>query len=202
VTAARFEVTQGEQLWDSPYVGYHHISQSVVESYLDIYSGNPLAALRRVPSMRKMMKQSYLDQVHVAQVQIGIVEAIACIEAAADLDAGARRPLLQRARELSQMMRAAGALWSTALGCQFQALSDLIEAPDKAGMELLAHAGQLFQEAGMILYAAGVQARTGELMGGAEGKVLLDQAHAIFEARDVADWVAVLSCHTPRVLGR
>lgn len=202
VTAARFEVTQGEQLWDSPYVGYHHISQSVVESYLDIYSGNPLAALGRVPSMRKMMKQSYLDQVHVAQVQIGIVEAIACIEAAADLDAGARRPLLQRARELSQMMRAAGALWSTALGCQFQALSDLIEAPDKAGMELLAYAGQLFQEAGMILYAAGVQARTGELMGGAEGKVLLDQAHAIFEARDVADWVAVLSCHTPRVLGR
>jgi hypothetical protein len=100
------------------------------------------------------------------------------------------------------MMLSQGATWSTALGFQFDALASLIEAPTKQGIDQLRRAEVLFEDAGMRLHAAGVNGRLGELLGGDEGKELLDECHAVFTQADISDWVASLSCVTPRVLPR
>lgn len=203
IEQAQAEVAEGAARWISPYVSYHHLSEAVVKAYIDVYRGAPRAALERMPKLRVMMKKSYMDQVHVAQVQVGAVEAMACLEAAADERVPSERgALIARARRLAKMMLSQGATWATGLGLQFQALSDLIEAPSAEGIEQLRQAEVLFEDAGMRLHAAGASGRIGELLGGDEGKELLDQCHAVFMQADIGDWVAALSCVTPRVLPR
>jgi hypothetical protein len=203
VDAAQAQLSEGFALWDSPYVSYHDISHAVVQAYIDVYRGNAPQALERMNHLKKMMKQSYMDQVHVARVQVGVVEAIACVEVAADCkDVRKRHSLSHRVRRLSKLMLDQGASWSTALGTQFSALASLIESPSESSLRQLKRAETLFLGSDMILHAAGVSARVAELVVGDEGKSRLDQAHIVFASAEVGDWVSALSCITPRVLPR
>ncbi len=203
VEGANTELHDGFALWDSPYVSYHHLSRAVIQAYVDIYRGAPEVALRNMPQLKKMMRQSYMDQVHVAQVQVGTVEALACLELAADTSNRTERSsILERVRRVAKMMARQQAVWSTALGAQFEALAELIEQPSERGLAQLAHAERLFKECRMVLHAAGASARLGELLGGDEGRTRLDRAHSAFIHADVGDWIRTLSCITPRVLPR
>lgn len=203
VEQARQEIAEGAARWNAPYISYHHLSAGVGNAYVNIYRGAPREALATMPGLRAMMKKSYMDQVHVAQVQVGGMEAIASIEAAADeRNPSQRKEHLRRARRMAQMMFSQGATWSTGLALQFDALAGLIEAPSTEGIEQLRQAQVLFEDAGMRLHAAGVNGRIGELIGGDEGKELLDRCHAVFAQAEIGDWVSGLSCITPRVLPR
>lgn len=201
--ASEEEIERGMAMWKSPYVGYHHFSAAAVRAYVYVYVGQPKRAIECLNAVKGDMRRTFMDQVQVARIQMTHFEALACLEHAADLKPGSeRRRMLRRAKNIAGKMYRENADWATAFGLQYDAVANLLHKPTEGGVELLKQAGGMFRALRMDLHAASVDARVGELIGGDEGKELLNGSHAVFEQADVCDWVAAVCCHTPRVLPR
>jgi serine/threonine protein kinase len=160
-----------------PQTGFHtvHYIYFCVATEIDLYSGDALAAWKRILEGSRPLRRSLILRVQFARIESAHLRARCALAVAAmgghDAEAFvkiAERDIKRIEREstrwgspLARLIRAGIAVWRG-------------ERPAAAG--LLATAAQEFQDCEMALYAAATRRRCGELMAGEEGRALVAAA--------------------------
>ena len=176
------------------------------EALLSIYEGQPqrgfdLLEVRRAAYDRNMLSRGSGK----GRISYAIHHA-RCAAAALGAVPSARRS--ERSRWTVQLRRAAGTIEkrgspdARGFAELFEAALALDRGPSEAGLARLRGALGAFEQAGMRLYAAACQRRLGQLVGGDEGKVLLERGDEFMLAQGVVNVEAETELHCPGVARR
>lgn len=195
------QIDRGAALWVSPYLGFHHFAELITRADVAIATARPHEAHQIMLEGARKLKVSLMGRVQVPRMHFRTYLAYTAIELAADARAPTeRRRYLAIARHEAQKMRREQAPYATARAELLTASIALLLSPNAAGVARLEATRDAFAALGHELYARAVDARLGELLGGEEGRLLLERARDAFRAADCCDWTRALSCFAPRFL--
>jgi hypothetical protein len=154
--------------------GYHvqHMNRWHDEVQIELYTGDAASAWRRVRDGWDAVRRSHL--LRVQQVRIFLTHLRGrCALAAAGND----KAVLRSAAADARALRRERMPWADALGRLLDA-GVAWGRGDSRAAALFGEAAEWSQEADMHLYAAVARRRQGELLGGAEGKAIREEAEA------------------------
>jgi serine/threonine protein kinase len=180
---ARREVRQVIDEWSQQGFHVQHMNRLFDEVQIDLYQGEGSAAWERVTSQWPALARSYLLRVQQVRVFLLHVRARAALAAAPiAADPG---PLLHAAERDARLLRRERIPWAGAL-------AQLVRAGVAMGRHDAGGAGQLLEDAagrldaaGLRLHAAAARRRLGDLVGGSEGRRLVEQADAWMKGQNI-----------------
>jgi tetratricopeptide (TPR) repeat protein len=204
-TASREEALEqiagGSARWVSRYLGFHHFSELICRSHVEMVAQRPADSLAILTRGAKDLRSSLMGRVQIPRMHFRTQTAYSAIELAADCkNASERRRLLRLATYEARGMRREQARYAVARARLVEASVRLVRSRDADVVDELRAVGTEFEQLGDRLAHAAVLARLAEIVGGDEGAGLLARARARFAEVDAADWVGTLSAFAPRFL--
>ncbi|WP_437984535.1 serine/threonine-protein kinase [Sorangium sp. So ce117] len=198
--AARDEVLGAMARW--PRRAFDHLDclETVALGRIDLYAGAPLAALRRIEDRWRKIAWSFLPRFQYYRVLIHHLRASAALEAAARDGAGdARlgRALLRGAARDARRLSREGAPWVAPMAMSLRAAIAAQRGQAASALSLLAAAAAAFDERGMALFAACARRRRGQLLGGDEGRSLIQAADAWMAGQGVRNPARLAAIFAP-----
>jgi hypothetical protein len=180
---ARQEVGGAMAQWSRG--GYHvqHNDQAWATARIELYDGNGAKAHELIAGIWPALARSMLLRVQFIRVAMHQLRARCAVAAAA----GALEPAPLRCEALADAKRleAEGTPWSLASAHLVRGMLAQAAGDDTRALELLKDAAARFEAAGMALCAASVRRQLGRLIGGDEGKSLVDGADAWMRAQEI-----------------
>jgi serine/threonine protein kinase len=179
--AAR-EVVQGAMsAWSQREFDYLHFFQLLALVRIDVYAGDPLAARDRFAACWPKITRAFLLRFQFQRVFAHYLRACSALAAAA-LHAGKDerlvRTLLHEAdRDIRRLAREA-APWAAAKTYSLRAGYAALTGDQASAASLLDRAASAFDACEMALFAAAARRRRGQLIGGNEGRALVEAAEA------------------------
>jgi tetratricopeptide (TPR) repeat protein len=165
--------------------GYHvqHNDQAWATVRIELYDGNGAKAHELIAGIWPALARSMLLRVQFIRVAMHQLRARCALAAAADALEPA--PLHREALAGAKRLEAEGTPWSLASARLVQGVLAQAARDEARAVELLKDAAARFDATGMALCAASVRRQLGRLIGGDEGKGLVDQADAWMRAQQI-----------------
>jgi hypothetical protein len=194
VEDARRELRQAMARWSRSGVHIQHYRELFSLMHIDLYTGDGATAYARALDRWSALERAQLFRVRLIHLLMTDLRARAAV-ATATLRPDAEG-VLRRARRDTRTLERGGMAWCEPAARVLRAALALREAPEVAIAELR-EAARGFQEADMALHAAVARRRLGKLIGGDDGRVLLDAAEAWFHAEGVKNPDALAAMLAP-----
>ncbi|HEV2444281.1 MAG TPA: AAA family ATPase, partial [Candidatus Sulfopaludibacter sp.] len=156
-----------------PQTGFHtvHYIYSCVATEIDLYSGDALAAWKRVLEGSKSLRRSLILRVQFARIESAHLRA-RCALAAAAIGGHGAEAFVKVAEHNMKRIERESTRWGSPLAHLIRAGIVSWYGDRPAAARHLAAAAREFQDCEMALYAAAARRRCGELMAGEEGRAL------------------------------
>jgi hypothetical protein len=183
VARAQAELDEALRTWS--HEGFHrqHQSALISQANIELYTGRPDAAWRRVAGHWGPLRRSLLLQVQIIRAEAHLLFARCALAAAA---AGVDRPRLLRVAERhAASMGREHMPWITPFVPLLRAGIRSLCGNQEAARQLLLQAAEGFDRADLMLYAAAARHRLGRLTGGDEGRKLLMRADDVMRAQGI-----------------
>jgi tetratricopeptide (TPR) repeat protein len=174
--------------WSQKTFHVEHWWNMLGQAQVELYRGDGPQAYARVVEQWKGLKASLLLMVQLTRLEATHLRARAAIQAARAAGAGdgsRRRELLAGAARDAAKIAGEKMPWSTPLARLVEAGISRARGEDDRSAELLRDAAGGLDAAGMALYATAARMRLGRLVGGDEGRALVDAAAAWMERERV-----------------
>jgi eukaryotic-like serine/threonine-protein kinase len=157
--------------------GYHVQHQNVLlgRVHIELYAGNADAARKQVVKNWLAFWNSLMGQIQNARIQEIQMRAYSALALA--VNCSDSKPMLREAEWMARRLQRERHPWPDALALYIRAAIASLRN-DPAARKKLNDAADAFQTADMRLYAAAVRRRLGRLIGGVEGRALIEQADA------------------------
>ncbi|WP_159396694.1 serine/threonine-protein kinase PknK [Sorangium cellulosum] len=198
--AARDEVLGAMARW--PRRAFDHLDclETMALGRIDVYAGAPLAAWRRINDRWRKIAWSFLPRFQYYRALIHHLRASAALEAAAREGAGDARlaEALRRAAERdARRLAREGAPWIDPMAMSLRAAIAAQRGQTAAALSLLEAAGAAFDACEMALFAACTRRRRGQLLGGEEGRALIQAADAWMAGRGIKNPARMAAIFAP-----
>jgi serine/threonine protein kinase len=164
---------------------------------IELYCGDAAAAHHRVVADWALMRKALLLECQMVRIHLTSLRGRAAVAAAATAAPGRREKLVRDAERQARRLEHEGAAWSYPLALQLRSGIAQLRGRDSDALRHLEAAAPAFAAVDMNLHAAAMRRRTGQLLGGSEGRALVDGAEAALAReckRPAAMW-GVLDFH-------
>ena len=175
-TGARQELQEVIRHWSQQGFHVQHLTGLMGHLQIDLYSGDGAAAWQRISAEWPALKRSLFLRVQTVRIFMLDLRARSALAAAAH--AAERKPLLRWAERDARRLERERMPWADALARLIRAGVAAAQLDRSTALALVNAATAGFEAAHMGLFAAAARRRQGELLGGAEGRPLIDQADA------------------------
>lgn len=183
VARAQREIDEALRTWS--HEGFHrqHYNALISQANIALYTGDPVAAWRRIADQWRPLRQSLLLRVQILRAESHFLFARCSLAAAA---AGVDRPRLLRVagRHASALARE-HMPWIDPFAPLVRAGVHAVRGDDAGARRLLVEAAERFDRVDLGLYAAAARRRLGTLTGGDEGRELVARADAFMRAQGI-----------------
>lgn len=191
-----------EQLIEKLPRGVFHIQHYYVLSAaldVDLYTGAPGRGLLRLQASARAMRRSLLLRVETVRLLVLDLRARAAIAAAAERPGGSgeARELVARARADAAAILRVDSPWARALGLVLRASLHAQRGDRDATLAELARAEEALTASGMLLRAASVRRRLGQLTGGDAGSARVTAAETAMAELGVRNAEAMTRLYVP-----
>ncbi|XXX78617.1 protein kinase [Sorangium sp. So ce134] len=198
--AARDEVLGAMARW--PRRSFDHLDclETVALGRIDLYAGAPLAARRRIRERWRKIAWSFLPRFQYYRVLIHHLRASAALQAAAaeaSGDARLARRLLGEAERDARRLSREGAPWVAPMATSLRAAIAAQRGQAALALSLLESAAAAFDGSDMALFAACARRRRGQLLGGEEGRALIQAADAWMAGQGVRNPARIAAIFAP-----
>jgi serine/threonine protein kinase len=174
---ARRRGDKAMERWSQRTFHVEHWWNMLGQTQVDLYRGHGDAAYKRVTDQWRGLKASLLLMVQLTRLEATQLRARAAIQSARSRnDASECRALLARAERDANKIAGEKMPWSTPLAHLLRAGIHAARGDEAAALALLPEAATGLDAASMALYAAAARLRQGQVLGGAQGKQLVDAA--------------------------
>jgi eukaryotic-like serine/threonine-protein kinase len=181
--AARRHVLDGMAQWSQGGFLLQHWRAMIAEVEIDLYDHNGRGAYDRLARDARAYRRSFLGVAQYVRAVTSFAHARAAV--ASWQEAPVLRSRLREARRMGQQLRRAQVPWMSALGSLVAAAVAHAE-DDRAATSLHLRTGAEEAEAvDMALHACSARHRLGTLLGGAEGRLLVEEAERGMRAKGV-----------------
>jgi hypothetical protein len=178
-----------------------HYNVLVGETFLDFYRGDGERALARLREQWPKILEAQLLRIGAMRVQLWqLLAGSECIAAQIAETRGQRaraRALRAEARKLARRLRGDRIQRAAPLAELLEAALDRQERKDEQARAHLQHAGRLFHQQGLKLFAASSRVALGELTRGTEGDELVRSGLVPFEREGVAEPLRMVALLAP-----
>ena len=175
-TGARQELQEVIRHWSQQGFHVQHLTGLMGHLQIDLYSGDGAAAWQRISAEWPALKRSLFLRVQTVRIFMLDLRARSALAAAAH--AAERKLLLRWAERDARRLERERMPWADALARLIRAGVAAAQLDRSTALALVNAATAGFEAAHMGLFAAAARRRQGELLGGAEGRPLIDQADA------------------------
>jgi eukaryotic-like serine/threonine-protein kinase len=165
--------------------------QAIAEVVVDIYAGSLPAVWTQIDQQWSTIRRSLLFRVQHARFHMLWLHAMGALVAGSD-DARLRAAE-QDARGLARLGTAA----SRPISCAIRALVAAKRGRHDVALRLFADAAHAFDQAGMRLHAAAMRRRQGTLLGGDQGRALLEAADAFMKRQNIVNTERITAVLAP-----
>ncbi|KYF83865.1 hypothetical protein BE20_00040 [Sorangium cellulosum] len=198
--AARHDVRDAMSRWSQGGFTVIHVAEMLALVRIDLYSAQPLAARQRLRDGWPKVVRSFLHKVQLNRVLIHSLRASSALAAAA-LNGGSDerlfRALLREASRDVRRLAREDVLWAQALADSLRAPLAALRGDMAAALSFLERAATRFDACEMALYAAAARRRRGELIGGDEGRALVEAAELWMTGQGIKDPVRMTALFAP-----
>jgi hypothetical protein len=184
---AEHELDEAVALWGTPEQQLQQYYELLARVQIDLYRGRGLAAHAMVDARWPTMRRAHLHRIQIVRLQLAHLRARAAVAAVASGEAqgaqatGLLRSALADARSiLRERLR-----WSSGLARLIEAAVHACRGERDRACAKLAAATEDLEACDMALWAAAARRRRGELLGGDEGRALVDAADEKMRAEGV-----------------
>jgi hypothetical protein len=184
---AENELDEAVALWGTPEQQLQQYYELLARVQIDLYRGRGLAGHVMVDARWPAMRRAHLHRIQIVRLQLAHLRARAAVAAVAAGEASGERAAGLLASALSD---AHGILrerlrWSSGLARLIEAAVQACRGERERAASTLAVAIEELEASDMALWAAAARRRRGELLGGEEGRVLVDAADEKLRAEGV-----------------
>jgi hypothetical protein len=185
--AAHQELDAVLERWRRKSFDLQHWWALIGRTEIDLYSGRPDQAWKRLAEQWSALRWSFLLRVQYVLLESLHHRARAALALACEGTQGAagRRKLLRVAARDAARMKRQHMPWGDALADLTLAGIAAARGDSNGAMSLLRTAEAGFEGANMALYAVAARRRRGQLMGGAEGRALVEAADAWMAGQNI-----------------
>ncbi|MBN1610189.1 MAG: hypothetical protein JW940_26415 [Polyangiaceae bacterium] len=155
--------------------------QLIAAAVVDICAGDSPVAWSRIEQQWPAIRRSLLFRVQHPRFQMRWLHAMGALVAGSD------EPLLRAAEQDARGLARLGTVASKPISCAIRALIAAKRGWQDVALRLFADASAGFDDAGMLLHAAAMRRRQGEILGGDEGRALIQAADAFMKRQKIAN---------------
>lgn len=181
---ARSQSQQTMERWSQKRFHVEHWWAMLGERQIDLYEGKGVFAYQRVNEQWSGLKSSLLLMVQLTKLEAVHLRARTALLAALE-QPGKKRHYCRVALSDARTMEREKMPWSTPLAKLLRAAVAELRGRRDQALSLALHAEQGLGEANMAVYAAAARYRRGQLLGGDEGKELIQSAAAAMKERGI-----------------
>jgi hypothetical protein len=172
-----------------------HISVFLVEAWADLYQGQHARAWQRINQMWPQVKSAQFLRALVGRMRMYTVRACGAL-AHAEHDTSAREKLLASAEKDVDFISRQGRGDCVPMSHLLRASIARLRGDPAGARSHLSSALQGFEATGMAVHAAIARHHLGGLIGGDEGRALIEAAHAVMTSHGIAEparWAATFA---------
>jgi eukaryotic-like serine/threonine-protein kinase len=174
ITEARQNLRQTEDRWSNEEFQVHHYHNMIIESEIELYSGDGTAAWKCITEHWHAYTRSLLLRVQCALIESSYTQARCALAAAAS--AADPEPLFRVAEKDAGRIERENMPWGTPMAKLIRAGLATFRGEIEKSISLLALAETGFEAADMALHAEVARRRRGQLLGGEQGRALVEAA--------------------------
>ncbi len=198
VGGARRTVAEAGAHWQQARSGYHlqHYLQLLARIQIDLYSGNPELAWRRLEAEWTSLRRSLLRRVQMTRIESTHLRA-RCALAMAALQPSNGRRFCRIAAGCARRIEREKTAWGEGLALLLRAGVRACRGHRERAIGLLEAAEEILEQSDMYIFAAAARRRRGQLMGGVGGYELVSEAERALRKRGVQNPSAVTDMLVP-----
>jgi eukaryotic-like serine/threonine-protein kinase len=187
-TRARAEIDRALAQWSRDGFHMQHLGALQSNVLVDLYEGDSASAARRVAAARSSLRGSPILRGRLARIAALVTQASASLAAAAASPEPS--PHIASALRDAKLLEAEGSggepmAWPIASAGLIRASAAALRGDTAAARSLLEAAITSFEQASMALDASAARRRLGALVGGSEGRGLIEAADAFMVGQGV-----------------
>jgi hypothetical protein len=171
--------------WTKQGFLHQHWDDLLARCEIDLYRGDGKAAIRRMEERWKSLSDSFLLLIQISRTEAHFLRARSAIVAWGQSFGDEKERLLQIAEKDARKLAGENSPWGPPLAILIRALLLHLRGGD-AQPGLLEAEGAL-QKLDMQMHARAVRRQRGMLLGGSEGKLLVEDADAWLRAQEIRD---------------
>ena len=177
--------------------GFHvqHLTGLMGQTQTDLYSGAAVASWERLQRRWKSLRKAYFLRIQTVRIFMLHLRGRSALMAASQGESPAR--MLAAARRDIRRLQRERMTWASALAHLLQAGIASTQGRSSRARNHLANALAGFVDADMRLFAAVTRRRQGELMGGADGQALIQEADQWMHHQSIRNPAAMTDMHVP-----
>jgi hypothetical protein len=175
---ARQQVAEGMRRWTKRSFHNQHYFNMSADAHIDIYRGDPQAARARVLADWPKLKSSLILRIQTTRAQALFVRGRATLALAATVKGTERQALLAAVETDARLLQKEGLAGTVPQAVLLRAGIKALSGDPTETRALLERAAAGFDAAGMKAYASASRRRLGALLGGDEGRALVDRENA------------------------
>ncbi|MCY1080947.1 serine/threonine-protein kinase [Archangium lansingense] len=179
----------------------HHITVFIVEAWADLYQGQHAQAWQRITQTWPQVKSAQLLRALVGRMKLHTLRACGAI-AHAEHNPSLREKLLASAEKDVDLLSRQGRSDAAAMTHLLRACIARLRGDPAGTRSHLSTAIEGFETAGMAVHAAIARHHQGGLIGGDEGRALVEAAHAVMTANGITEPARWAATFAPGFTGR
>lgn len=191
-------VDEAMRRWSRRDFQVQHWYEIHARAQIDLYRGDPRAALRRIDESWKTLRRAMQLRVQISRIKALHLRGRAAVATAA-IDANDRASLLARATADAHSLAREGGPWARALGASVHAGAARVRGDVDSSREHLVQAIAAYDEADMSMHATFARRALGALNGGDAGHAMQNEAENQLRKLGVRDLERVHELLIPRV---
>jgi hypothetical protein len=175
---ARQQVAEGMRRWTKRSFHNQHYFNMSAEAHIDLYRGDPAAAHARVLADWPKLKSSLILRIQTIRVLAVGLRGRCSLARAAEANEQERRPLVAAVEADATLLEKEGLACSIPQAELLRAGTAALRGDAAAARAELERAAAGFESVGMKAYASASRRRLGALIGGDEGRALVEAEDA------------------------
>lgn len=175
VNNAKEELNQTIKRWSQSGFQMQHFWHLFGQMQTLLYAGEAHAAWQLITEKWPIVTKSFLLRIQSFYIQALHVRARSALALMAQ--SSSHTSLLKNIKHYAQLIEKENMPWGNAFALQIRANIALIEGEKQKAITLLTKAEENFDTVDMALYSTVLRRRRGELIGGDQGKTLVDNAN-------------------------
>ena len=186
-----------EALGQWSHQGFHiqHLNFYYGNLYIDSYAGDVAGAWRRIKETERVLESSLL--LRIQQVHADVIQHTGRCAVAMAAVSGDSEPFLRQAENSARRLEQQQTGWAGALAQLIRAGVASVRRDERRAERLLADATERFETVKMGLFAASARRQLGQLRGGDEGRLSIEQADGWMRAQSIRNPARMASCLAP-----